>query len=61
MAVKVLVDHGVAEARIVFVTLLAGRRGLKRLMTVFPKIKVVVANIMEDHEKRWVEEKYFGC
>lgn len=61
MAVKVLVDHGVAEARIVFVTCLAGRRGLKRLMTVFPKIKVVVANIVEDHEKRWMEEKYFGC
>ncbi|EXJ55624.1 uridine kinase [Cladophialophora yegresii CBS 114405] len=61
MAVKVLVDHGVAEARIVFVTCLAGRRGLKRLMTVFPKIKAVVANIIEDHEKRWVEEKYFGC
>jgi uridine kinase len=61
MAVKVLVDHGVAEARIVFVTCLAGRRGLKRLMTVFPKIKVVVANMVDDHEKRWVEERYFGC
>jgi uridine kinase len=61
MAVKVLVDHGVAEARIVFVTCLAGRRGLKRLMTVFPKIKVVTANIVEDHEKRWVEERYLGC
>lgn len=61
MAVKVLVDHGVSEKRIVFVTCLAGRRGLKRLMTVFPKIKVVAANIVEDHEKRWVEERYFGC
>ncbi len=62
MAVKILVDHGVAEARIVFVTCLAGRRGLKRLMTVFPKIKVVVVSIVEDHgEKRWVEERYFGC
>ncbi|OAL40364.1 uridine kinase [Fonsecaea nubica] len=61
MAVKVLVDHGVAEGRIVFVTCMAGRRGLKRLMTVFPKIKVVVARIVEDNEKRWVEERYFGC
>lgn len=61
MAVKVLVDHGVSEKRIVFVTCLAGRRGLKRLMTVFPNIKVVTANIVEDNEKRWVEERYFGC
>ncbi|OAP65777.1 uridine kinase [Fonsecaea erecta] len=61
MAVKVLVDHGVAEERIVFVTCMAGRRGLKRLMTVFPKIKVVVARIVEDNEKRWMEERYFGC
>ncbi|KIY01685.1 uncharacterized protein Z520_01822 [Fonsecaea multimorphosa CBS 102226] len=61
MAVKVLVDHGVAEQRIVFVTCMAGRRGLKRLMTVFPKIKVVVARIVEDNEKRWMEERYFGC
>lgn len=61
MAVKVLLDHGVAEKKIVFVTCLAGRRGLKRLMTVFPKIKVVAATVVEDHEKRWVEERYFGC
>ncbi|KAG9796031.1 uridine kinase, partial [Aureobasidium melanogenum] len=57
MAVKVLVDHGVAEKRIVFVTCLAGKRGLKRLMTVFPKIKVVAANVVEDNEKRWIEER----
>lgn len=61
MAVKVLVDHGVAEKRIVFVTCLAGKRGLQRLLNVFPKIKVVTANIAEDFEKRWIEEKYLGC
>ena len=61
MAVKVLVDHGVLEQRIVFVTCLAGKRGVKRLMAVFPDIKVVAANVVEDHEKRWVEERYFGC
>ncbi|KIW21087.1 uridine kinase [Exophiala spinifera] len=61
MAVKVLVDHGVCEARIVFVTFMAGRRGLKRLLSVFPKIKVVAANVVEDGEKRWLEERYFGC
>ena len=61
MAVKVLVDHGVAEKRIVFVTVFAGRRGLKRLMSVFPKIKVVAAEMVDDYERRWVEERYFGC
>lgn len=61
MAVKVLVDHGVREKRIVFVTCLAGKRGVKRLLNVFPGIKVVAANAVEDHEKRWVEERYFGC
>jgi uridine kinase len=61
MAVKVLVDHGVAEKKIVFVTCSAGRRGVKRLMAVFPKIKVVAAELGDDYEKRWIEEKYFGC
>ncbi|KPI39150.1 Uridine kinase [Cyphellophora attinorum] len=61
MAVKVLVDHGVAEEKIVFVTCLAGKRGLKRLLSVFPKIQVVAANMGDEYEKRWIEERYFGC
>ncbi|RMD43847.1 hypothetical protein DV735_g1297, partial [Chaetothyriales sp. CBS 134920] len=61
MAVKVLTDHGVAEDRIVFVTCLAGKRGLKRLMSVFPQIKVVAAGLASDYEKRWMEDRYFGC
>lgn len=61
MAVRVLVDHGVREERIVFVTYFAGRQGLGRLMTVFPHITVVVARVGEDLEERWVEAKYLGC
>jgi uridine kinase len=61
MAVKILVDHGVAEERIVFVTCLAGKRGLKRLLVVFPKVQVVAANLVDDYERRWIEERYFGC
>lgn len=61
MAVKVLIDHGVAEKRIVFVTCLAGRLGVKRLLSVFPDMKVVAANIVKDKEKRWIEERYLGC
>jgi uridine kinase len=61
MAVKVLLDHGVQEDRIVFVTCTAGTQGLRRLMSVFPNIKVVVCRIVDDMEKRWLESRYLGC
>lgn len=61
MAVRVLVDYGVQEDRIVFVTCAAGETGLKRLTAVFPKINVVVGRIEEDGEPRWMEKRYFGC
>jgi uridine kinase len=61
MAVRILVDHGVEEKRIVFATCLAGRIGVKRLMCVFPDINVIAGNITDDHEDRWVEKRYFGC
>jgi uridine kinase len=61
MAVRVLVDHGVPEERIVFVTYTAGRVGLNRVLSVFPDIRIVVARLGADEEARWVEEKYLGC
>ena len=61
MAVKVLVDHGVAEDRIVFVTYLAGKMGLNRLLKVFPNMKVVVSKIVADNGERWLEKRYFRC
>ncbi|KAI9770567.1 MAG: Uridine kinase [Geoglossum simile] len=61
MAVKVLVDHGVEEEKIVFVTYVAGKIGVNRMTMVFPGIKVVVGRVVEDFEKRWVEERYLGC
>ncbi|GAM90119.1 hypothetical protein ANO11243_081590 [Dothideomycetidae sp. 11243] len=61
MAVRVLRDHGVEERRIVFVTYLAGRMGLRRLMAVYPEMKVVVGRVVDDEEKRWVEGRYLGC
>ncbi|KAL6719131.1 Uridine kinase [Lecanora helva] len=57
MAVRVLVDHGVSEERIVFVTYFAGKVGVNRLINVFPKVKVVVARIVEDCQERWVEKR----
>jgi uridine kinase len=61
MAVQVLVDHGVPEEKIVFVTYFAGRVGLNRLTKVFPGVTVVVSAIVADFEERWVEKRYFGC
>ena len=61
MAVRVLIDHGVSEDRIVFVTYTAGKMGLNRLMSVYPGIKVVVCRIVDDLETRWVEQLYLGC
>lgn len=61
MAVRVLLDHGVQENSIVFVTYMAGQQGLRRLMSVFPEIKVVVCRVVDDLEKRWLEDRYLGC
>ncbi|KAL2070440.1 hypothetical protein VTL71DRAFT_13466, partial [Oculimacula yallundae] len=61
MAVQVLVDHGVPEEKIVFVTYFAGHMGLMRLTKVFPEVKIVVCTIVADFEERWIERKYFGC
>lgn len=61
MAVRVLLDHGVKEDRIVFVTYMAGNQGLRRLMCVYPDIKVVVCRVVGDLEVRWVEQRYIGC
>jgi uridine kinase len=61
MAVRVLVDHGVPEEKIVFVTYIAGNMGVARLLKVFPGINVVVGRLVDGFEKRWVERLYFGC
>jgi uridine kinase len=61
MAVRVLLDHGVKEERIVFVAYTAGRRGVSRLSAVFPEIKIVIGRMVDDDEDRWVEQRYLGC
>lgn len=61
MAVRVLIDHGVLEEKIVFVTCAAGETGIKRLVAVFPKINVIVGRIEANGEPRWMERRYFGC
>jgi len=47
MAIRILLDHGVPESHIVFITILAGVRGLHTLARVFPQVKVIVADLDE--------------
>jgi uridine kinase len=61
MGVQVLVDHGIAQDRIVLATYSAGKLGLHRLTKVFPDITVVLCDIVGDSEDRWVEKRYFRC
>jgi uridine kinase len=61
MAVQVLVDHGVSQDKIIFVTYFAGKMGLNRLTKVFPQVQVVVCSIVADNGERWIEKRYFGC
>ncbi|KAH6989363.1 uridine kinase family-domain-containing protein [Ilyonectria sp. MPI-CAGE-AT-0026] len=61
MAVQVLVDHGVPQERIVLATYSAGKIGLHRLTSVFPEITVVVCNMLDTPDERWVEQRYFRC
>ena len=45
MAIRILLDHGVSEEKIIFVTILASLRGLHALARVFPGVQVIVAGI----------------
>lgn len=61
MAVRVLLDHGVPEDKVVFVTYQTGRVGLNRLTKVFPAVTVVACKVVEDYQERWIDGRYFGC
>jgi uracil phosphoribosyltransferase len=47
MAIRILLDHGVPEDHIIFITILASSQGLHALGRVFPKVKVVVGGLDE--------------
>jgi len=47
MAIRILLDHGVPEDRITFITILASTKGLHALGRVFPDVKVVVGGLDE--------------
>lgn len=45
MAIRVLLDHGVPESNIIFLTFLIARRGHLSVRRAFPSIRIVTASI----------------
>ena len=46
MAIRVLLDHGVPQERIVFIALLASAKGgIHALLKAFPRVRIVVAGV----------------
>lgn len=54
MAIRVLLEHGVAEDKIIFLTLVAAPEGLRALGYTFPTLKVLAAEVDET-----VDDKFY--
>ena len=56
MAIRVLLDHGVQEDRIIFVTFLVAREGgVSVLKRAFPGVKIVCGAVDNEMEEAWLE------
>lgn len=56
MAIRILLDHGVKEDRIIFVTFLVARQGgISVLKRAFPGVKVVCGAVDNEMEEGWLE------
>ena len=54
MAIRILLDHGVREDHIIFVTFLAAPRGVHVLNRLFPKVKIVTGSADPTLTPIWV-------
>jgi len=55
MAIRVLLDHGVREDHIIFVTFLAGPCGVSVLHQTFPRVKIVTGGVDSKMREVWLE------
>lgn len=56
MAIRVLLDHGVQEDHIIFVTFLVARQGgVSVLRKAFPKVKIVCGGVDDRMQEGWLE------
>jgi uridine kinase len=54
MAIRVLLDHGVRQDHIVFVTLVVARGGgISILRRAFPQVKIICATVDENMQEGW--------
>ena len=56
MAIRILLDHGVREDRILFVTLLVARGGgVSILRRAFPRVTIVCGAVDDELQEGWLE------
>ena len=61
MAIRVLLDHGVRQDRIIFVCFLIARNGgISLVRKAFPGVIFVCAALDDDLEETWFENTYEG-
>ena len=62
MAIQVLLDHGVKESDIILISYLSTEIGIRRIVNVFPKVKIVIGKLssMEDGDnQQWYNKERF--
>lgn len=60
MAIQVLIDHKAKEEDIIFCCYLSTEIGLKRILNVFPSVKIVVGKLSsDDNTPRWYNKENF--
>ena len=59
MAIRVLLDHGVKQSRIIFVTFLIARNGgISLLRKAFPDINIICGAIDDNLHEMWIERSH---
>lgn len=57
MAIRILLDHGVRQEHIIFVTFLVARGGgITVLRRAFPKVRVVCGAVDDEMREGWMED-----
>ncbi|KAF5097711.1 hypothetical protein D0Z00_002312 [Geotrichum galactomycetum] len=60
MGVSILLDHGIKQKNVTVVTYMASDLAVKRVLTAYPDIKLVVASTEQTIYPKFVENIYFG-
>ena len=61
MAIRILLDHGIQQDKIVFVTLVVARGGgVSIIRRAFPGVKIVCAAVDDGMREGWVQDEEGG-